>query len=266
MKILLFILSLFTTLTAFSAQRVISTAPSVTNIIKALGKEDILVGVSPYCESLKKLPVVGTGLAFNYERALSLKTDLVIIPKLAVSDLDKKLKKMKIPTLLVDHDSVSGVMESVLKISEALDVKEKGQLIFNKMVLESKKRKRTNLKALFVVSADVSNGKIKDMYVAGRRGLYGELVVLAGHVNAASELATGYPKINLENLIKINPDIIFYLSSKDMPKDFPNAIKSVKGINAVSHKRIIEISGTDFGVPDQNISKLVEVLGAYRID
>ncbi|EQC48380.1 oligopeptide ABC transporter, oligopeptide-binding protein [Bacteriovorax sp. BSW11_IV] len=266
MKILLITLSLFTSLSAYSAQRVISTAPSVTNIIKALGKEELIVGVSPYCEISEKLPVVGTGLAFNYERALSLKTDLVIIPKLAVSDLDKRLKKMNIPTLVVDHDSISGVMESVLKISEALDVKEKGQVIFDRMITESKKRKRSNLKALFVVSADVSNGKIKDMYVAGRRGLYGEIVVLAGHLNVASELATGYPKINLENLIKLNPDIIFYLSSKDMPKDFSNAMRSIKGINAVSNNRVIEISGAEFGVPDHNISKLVEVMGAYRID
>lgn len=261
--ILITLLSLVT-FHALAFDRVISTAPSVTNIIKALGKESLLVGVSPYCKTSKKIPVVGTGLAFYYERALSLKTDLVIIPRLANDDLEAKLKRMKITTLVVDHDSLSGVMNSVLSISKALKVEKKGKEIFDIMLNESKKRKRSDLNAIFVVSSDVANGKIKDLYLAGRKGLYGELLVLAGHVNAAKNFSPGYPKINVETLLELNPDIIFYLTSKEMPENFEAALANLSEIKAVKNKKIIPISGDEFGVPDQHISHLVEVLAGAQ--
>ena len=65
-------------------RRIISTAPSITEILYALGLGDRVVAVTTYChypEAAKSKPKIGTYLQPNFETILSLKPDLVIVVK-----------------------------------------------------------------------------------------------------------------------------------------------------------------------------------------
>ena len=62
-------------------QRIVSLAPSITEILFALGVGDRLVGVSTYCDyppEATRIDAVGTFLQPNVERILAKRPDLVI--------------------------------------------------------------------------------------------------------------------------------------------------------------------------------------------
>src|SRR5690606_11731178 len=65
-------------------QRIVSTAPSVTETLFALGLGERVVGITTYCnypDAAKNKTRIGTYLQPNLEVILSLKPDLVIVVK-----------------------------------------------------------------------------------------------------------------------------------------------------------------------------------------
>src|ERR1700723_654648 len=71
--------------TPAAPERIVSTSPSITEVLFALGLGPHVVGVSNYCEyppQVKDLPKVGTYLRPDAESIARLKPDLVIVHKL----------------------------------------------------------------------------------------------------------------------------------------------------------------------------------------
>ena len=65
-------------------QRIVSTTPSITEILFALGLGNRVVGVTSYCAyppQVKSLPKIGTYIQPDLERITSLEPDLVVIQK-----------------------------------------------------------------------------------------------------------------------------------------------------------------------------------------
>jgi ABC-type Fe3+-hydroxamate transport system substrate-binding protein len=104
------------------ARRIISLAPSITEILFALDEEDRVVGVTRYCDyppgALDKSRVGGY-YDINYEALLSLEPDLVIL-LVEHTDAMKRLDELGIGTLPVDHSRVTGILDSITAIGERL--------------------------------------------------------------------------------------------------------------------------------------------------
>ncbi|MBI4874857.1 MAG: ABC transporter substrate-binding protein, partial [Acidobacteria bacterium] len=82
-------------------RRIVSTAPSVTEILFALGLGERVVGVSTFCRypaAAAKLPKVGTFINPSIEPILALKPDLVIVIKNPIR-LGQRLESMKVRAL-----------------------------------------------------------------------------------------------------------------------------------------------------------------------
>src|SRR5579862_8394334 len=79
--------------------RIVSTSPSITETLFALGLGDRVVGVSTYCRfppEVVKLPKVGTFLKPNAEVIAGLRPDLVLVH--AVPDgVDRQLASLHVP-------------------------------------------------------------------------------------------------------------------------------------------------------------------------
>ncbi|MFI5223496.1 MAG: helical backbone metal receptor, partial [Nitrospirales bacterium] len=88
--------------------RVISLAPSITEILYAIGLSDEIVGVTEFCDyppaALQK-PKIGYAQP-NIETIVALQPDLVLAPRAFLrADLLAKLEQLKIPTFVVDPES-----------------------------------------------------------------------------------------------------------------------------------------------------------------
>ncbi len=89
--------------------RVISLAPSITEILYAIGLSDEIVGVTEFCDyppaALQK-PKIGYAQP-NIEAIVALQPDLVLAPRAFLrADLLAKLEQLKIPTFVVDPEGV----------------------------------------------------------------------------------------------------------------------------------------------------------------
>ena len=95
-------------------QRIVSTAPSITELLYALGLGDRVVGVDRFSryppEALRK-PKIGDYANPNLETIASLRPDLVIIPTNPVK-LAERLAVLRLKVLEIDQESIAKLYES----------------------------------------------------------------------------------------------------------------------------------------------------------
>jgi iron complex transport system substrate-binding protein len=105
------------------AQRIVSLAPFITELIYAAGAGDRLVGVSAYSDypaQAKSLPVVGDALALNLEQLLSLKPDLVIAWTSGNRAADTaRIETLGIPMISVDAQALEDIPRLLRSIGAA---------------------------------------------------------------------------------------------------------------------------------------------------
>src|SRR5882672_3886029 len=103
-------------------KRIVSTAPSITETLYALGLGDRVVGVSTYCHypaEAASRPRIGTYLRPNVEAIVALRPDLVIL-QLMPNGAGPKLARMKINVLEVDHGKDHASLEDSLAAIAAI--------------------------------------------------------------------------------------------------------------------------------------------------
>src|SRR5215468_11425388 len=93
---------------AVSPQRIISLAPSITEILFALGVGDRVVGVSTYCDyppEATRIDRIGTFLQPNIERILAKRPDLVIgVPSPTNREPVERLQQLGLRILIVNPE------------------------------------------------------------------------------------------------------------------------------------------------------------------
>src|SRR4051812_17778124 len=104
--------------------RIVSTSPSITETLFALGLGSRVVGVSSYCrfpEDVAKLPRVGTFLKPDAEIIAQLRPDLVIIHA-GPNTVPRQLAALQISTVTVDRGTLASVYSTIRTIGTAAGV------------------------------------------------------------------------------------------------------------------------------------------------
>src|SRR5262249_6293639 len=109
-------------LAAAPAQRIVSTTPSITEMLYALGAGDRVVGVTDYChfppEAAKK-PHVGSYMQPNLEVIAGLKPDLVFVEKNPLR-ITERIAALKLQVVEVENTNVAHILESITTIGAAI--------------------------------------------------------------------------------------------------------------------------------------------------
>src|ERR1700748_1601434 len=102
-------------------QRIISTAPSITELLYALGLGDNVVGVTRFCRyppEAQLKPKIGDYTAPNLEAIAALRPDLVIVQTNPVR-LRERLEAIKLHVLEINQDSVTALYTSISQVGAA---------------------------------------------------------------------------------------------------------------------------------------------------
>ncbi|MCF6335792.1 MAG: ABC transporter substrate-binding protein [Spirochaetales bacterium] len=192
------------------ALRVVSVAPSITEIIFALGKGDILKGRTDYCDypaEALDIPSIGSLREPDIEAIAELDPDIVIASTHFTKESLEKLTSLSIPVaVLADQDSFEGVYNIIEDISRLLGAESEAANIIGSMketvttVLNRVKGKETP--SVYYV---IGFGEYGD-YTAGGDTFINQIIEMAGGNNIASEIS-GW-SFSLEQIIDSNPDII----------------------------------------------------------
>jgi iron complex transport system substrate-binding protein len=204
--------------TAAPPARIISLAPSVTEVLFALGLGDRVVGVTSFCRyppEVARLPKVGGYLDLNLEAIVGLDPDLVVL----IQDHDAaraRLETLGIPTLQVDQRDLDGILRSIVDIAERCGVGQRGgELVAEiRARLDDVEQRVAGLprpRTLAVVGREAGSGTLTTVWVAGTETFYDDVIRLAGGVNAAAPSPVLYPELSREGLLHIDPDVILDL-------------------------------------------------------
>lgn len=234
--------------TSKSFCRIVSLAPSVTEILFALGLGERVVGVTRYCNfppEAKGKTQVGGYVDPNFEELLRLQPDIVIMLTVHTS-AQERLRYLGLSTLTVDHATLQGIVGSIMTIGKACGAVLKAQAMVRQITARTDSvRDRTNgcSRPRVLISVDRNTDAFSSVYVAGKNTCYDEMISIAGGVNAYKGAVAAYPAVSTEGICRMNPQVIIDLvphssgSEKKLGKILAQW-NSIAGIEAVKNRRV----------------------------
>ncbi len=261
--------------------RILSMAPSTTEILFALGLGDRVVGITRFCDfppEAQSLPRVGGYMDPNYEQIVRLQPDLAILLD-THKDVDRQLNRFGLHTLLIPFATIADIHASIDMIGNACGAAPAAKKMLSSLQQRQKQVQRATAKrqpekkprVLICIGRDHAKGSLAGLYIAGRNSFYDELLEWAGAVNAYTDTRTPYPQISVEGLLHLNPDIILDLiqtvpehrSLADIRSDWA----SLASIRAVQQGQVHIITGDDALRPGPRyirfLEQLADLLEAY---
>jgi iron complex transport system substrate-binding protein len=195
-------------------ERIVSTSPSITETLFALGLGDRVVGVSTFCRfppEAVKLPKVGTFLKPDAERIAGLRPDLVVVHQ--VSDgVDRRLAALRIPFVVVERGTMASVFSSIRQIARAAGVSTRGDALVAVLEQRLDAVRRAGAAAprarvLFIIGR--RPGTLADLVAVGPGSYINDLIGIAGGVNVLAIAGQPeYPRISMETVLRLDPDVI----------------------------------------------------------
>ncbi len=196
--------------------RIISLAPSITEMIYFLGLGDRLVGVTRFSyfpEEARRKPRVGAYTDINVEKVITLNPDLVI----ATADGNKRgdvemLEEVGIPVYVVNPRRVNQALDTIEKLGEICGVPDRAKRLVSYLrervvrvvkAVEKKARPRV----LLVIH-------VKPLMSVNRNTIHHDIIRLAGGMNMTEGQPITYPKLSMEEVIRKRPDVIIISSMK----------------------------------------------------
>lgn len=204
-----------TTTFATVPQRIISLAPSTTEIVCALGACDKLVGVDTFSDfpaSVKTLPRISDGFNPNYEAIVAAQPDLVLAAGITAPDVISKLDELKLPVLVVGSETASfdNVMQDIALVGKVLRADDQAQAVIKGM-----QDKIAAIRAKVATAAtkprvfwELDATDPAKPFAPGPGSFINELIALAGGTNITADLKSPYAQVNAEQIVQANPEII----------------------------------------------------------
>jgi iron complex transport system substrate-binding protein len=191
--------------------RIVSLAPSVTEILFAIGAGTQVVGVTTFCDyppDAQAKPKVG-GAFPNLEVVLSLKPTLVLAPRDFIRpDMAAKLDQLKVPLFILEANTIEDVLRHIRTVGRMLGRSEKADSVaaeLRRRVAEVKTRTADAVRprVFYVLNSD-------PLMTAGPGSFIHQLIELAGGTNVAAGAPVAYPRLSLEEVIKQDPQVILF--------------------------------------------------------
>ena len=192
------------------AKRIISLAPSLTELVYAAGAGSRLIGVveySDYPASAESLPLVGRFDGLDIERSLELKPDLIVAwqrgnPKSSIT----QLKNLNLKVYVAEPKNLSSIASHIEKLSVLTGTESRAQIAiqeFNSIYGELKRRYNNKSRVrIFYQLWD------RPIITVGGNELINDIIELCGGENIFGDLPQLAPKIDQESVLIRNPKVI----------------------------------------------------------
>lgn len=244
-------------------QRIVALAPSITEIIYALGQGKKLVGVtqySDYPEAAKGLPKIGSYVRLDLERIVALKPDICFgiregNPKHQV----EKIEALGIPVYIIDPRNAEGIMEAIKGMGSALGASGPAETLTQEMARRiarvSRLANTASAKPRVFFQVDAA-----PIITAGTNTFTHELITLAGGLNLGAG-PVPYPRLSWEQALALNPEIVVITSMAGghSPESLKAQWRQWPQLPAVQQNRLHVV---DAGLFDRPTPRFVEGLEA----
>jgi len=248
--------------------RVVSTAPSVTENVFAVGAGDRLVGVTTFCnypEEAKTIAKVGDTLNPNMETIVNLKPDVVLVSSASqLENFTKVLADNGIAVYVTNPVTLDDVFQSLLRLGELFDTRGQAESMVTNLSnrvsllshLVSFVEPRGERKVLTKVFVQISN---EPLFTVGRDSFLTDIIKRAYGESVTKEVLTAYPTLSKETASALNPDVIILSESSDNQQ--PNA--AFRNSSAVRNGRVYKINADILSRPGPRLVDAMEQIARF---
>jgi iron complex transport system substrate-binding protein len=249
--------------------RVVSTAPSVTEMIFAAGGGDRLVGVTTFCnypEEAKSIAKIGDTMNPNMESIVALKPDVVFVSTASqIEAFAKTLEQNGISVYVMNPTSIEGVFKNLEKLGSLFESQDETQIVVDDL--------QRRLKAVYCsdplrcgekpadhhyvapsppkVFVQISN---EPLFTIGKQSFLTDLIPNAGGKSVTSDVETAYPKLSKETALALQPEVIILSASDDNRE--PNDV--FRNSPAVNNGRVYRIDADILSRPGPRLVDALE--------
>ena len=225
------------------ALRVVSLAPSVTELLFAAGGGGQVVGAvnySDYPEAAKRIPRIGSNREIDMELLMSLKPDLIVAWRHNSSERQiDMVRRLGIPVFLSDPQSLDGIPDAVLRLGQLL-----GTQAAAKSTATQLREQLAGLRTRYAGRAPVRvfyQVWDKPLYTLSGKHILTDAMHLCGGVNVFDKLAVTAPVVTLESVLQENPEVIIATAEKNYGG--VQLWKSYGTMTAVSRNNLFTLDG-----------------------
>ncbi len=255
--------------TETTPRRIITLAPSITEMAFALGLGDRIVGVSDYAryprEALAKKRVGGL-LNPNMEVISALRPDMILATT-SFRRAGDNFRKLGLPVHYLPEKTISDLFAAIDSTGRLCAVPGRADSL-KKLISDSLQRYRhhpDNPPAVMLVLGRAA-GRPARIGVSGPGAFIDELLQWCGGKNVFADLGAGYSQINREDILKRDPDIIIEFTGDTSATTRQRLLREwalEPRLRAVKNGRVHIISGNAFMIPGPRVHVLAGEL--FRI-
>jgi iron complex transport system substrate-binding protein len=248
---------------AKAPSRIISLAPSVTEMLFAIGAGTQVVGVTQFCdfpaEAKQKTKVGYTNP--NLESLVALDPDLIVAPQEFLKpDLIGKLEQLKIPVFILADRTIEDVFAHIQTLGRMLDRSTEATALgmdLRQHIARIKVRTQSAVpvRVLYVLNSE-------PLITVGPGSFIDQLIGLAGGVNVAAKSVTAYPRLSMEVVLQENPDILIFPTgeAEGISESEQQAWRKWSTLAAVKQNNLRQIPADLLNRPGPRIGKALELL------
>jgi iron complex transport system substrate-binding protein len=225
------------------AQRVISLAPHVTELLFAAGGGSQVVGVVSYSdfpEEAKKIPQIGSNREVDLERIMALKPDLIVVWRHGSSERQiEMVQKLGIPMFHSEPQKLEDIADNVRKLGQLMGTDAVAGPVAASLrdriaTLRSRYAKRPIVRSFYQVWD-------KPLYTLNGRHIVSDALRLCGGENIFDKLPVTAPVVSIEAVLQENPEAIFATAEKNYGG--VNLWKPYGTLTAVRNDNLFTIDG-----------------------
>ena len=262
-RLLLAALLSLASLPATAAERVVSLAPSLSEIMLELDAADRLVGVLDGGErpaALQSVPSVGSYGQVEMETLLSLRPDLVLLwPDSVPRSQREQLQQFGIPVLVVEQTRLERLAEQFVVVGNAVNRAEEGEILaerFRQGLVELRRKyvREQPLRVFYQIWN-------RPLYTLGGQQIISEAIEVCGGQNVFADLTLAAPQVSIEAVLARDPEVILAGSGAQLDE-----WQAWPQLSAVRDGRLLEVPDKGLERPSFQmlgaIGKLCEVMAA----
>ncbi|OON59092.1 cobalamin-binding protein [Massilia sp. KIM] len=199
------------------AERVISMAPHVTEMLFAAGGGKRIVGAvnySDYPEAAKSIPRIGSNREIDIERVIALKPDLIIAWMHNSSERQiEMVKQLGVPVFQSDPQTLDNIPDNVVRLgllmgTEAEAQANASQLRQQLVSLRARYANRPPVRTFYQVWD-------KPLYTLSGKHIITDALRLCGGENIFDKLTVTAPIVSVESVLQADPEVIFGTAEKN---------------------------------------------------
>jgi len=246
-----------------SVMRIISLAPSVTEILYAIGVGERLVGVddfSDYPEEARAKAKIGSYLEPDLEKIVALKPDLILASDITSREMVLNLEEKGLTVLVLAPKTLREVIHDIRLVGLITGNADEANALAERL------EKKIN-----TITSKISNSSARRPsvyleyypYWSFGPGSFGhDLILMAGGRNVAEGALVAYPEVSNEFIVGSNPEIIIFTvgpHAKTTIQDIENR-PGWRNIDAVRNARIYTIDDDILSRPGPRLVDALEQL------